>query len=87
MLVRVKNIRFKGFLFEIADSRVNALSVWNTAYLQKAIEHLKASGDSADEDLLKHIAPLGWEHVNLLGEYTFDVRDMREPGELRPLNL
>ena len=66
---------------------INALSVWNTAYLQKAIAHLKASGDSVNEDLLKHIAPLGWEHVNLLGEYTFDVRDTRESSELRPLNL
>jgi len=66
---------------------INALSVWNTAYLQKAIDHLKASGDSVNDDLLKHIAPLGWEHVNLLGEYTFDLRGTQVPNELRPLNI
>ncbi|MCL2768071.1 MAG: Tn3 family transposase [Synergistaceae bacterium] len=66
---------------------INALIVWNTAYLQKAIEHLKISGDDVNGDLLKHIAPLGWEHVNFLGEYTFDVRDTPEPNELRELNI
>jgi len=66
---------------------INALSVWNTAYLQKAIDHLKASGNSINEDLLKHVAPLGWEHINFLGEYTFDVRNTQESSELRPLNI
>lgn len=65
---------------------INAISIWNTAYLQKAIDYLKSSG-SFNEDLLKHIAPLGWEHINFLGEYTFDVRNVPESDELRPLNI
>jgi len=65
---------------------INAISVWNTAYLQKAIEHIKDSSN-IDESLLEHIAPLGWEHINFLGEYKFELRDVHETDDLRPLNL
>jgi TnpA family transposase len=65
---------------------INAISIWNTTYLQKAIEHLKQNY-TFDESLLKHIAPLGWEHINLLGEYNFDVRNVPESDQLRPLNI
>ncbi|MCE5222279.1 MAG: Tn3 family transposase [Clostridium sp.] len=65
---------------------INAISIWNTTYLQKAIDHLKQN-DAVDESLLKHISPLGWEHINLLGEYNFDVKNILESDELRPLNI
>jgi len=65
---------------------INAISIWNTAYLQKAIDYSKSKGDFNDS-LLKHIAPLGWEHINFLGEYTFDVKNVPEPDKLRPLNI
>lgn len=65
---------------------INAISIWNTTYLQKAIDYLKSTS-AFNEDLLKHIAPLGWEHINFLGEYTFDVRNVPESDELRPLNV
>ncbi|MFA9378679.1 MAG: hypothetical protein ACERKZ_18335 [Lachnotalea sp.] len=47
---------------------------------------MKANG-GFDENLLKHIAPLGWEHINFLGEYTFDVENKIETDQLRPLNI
>jgi TnpA family transposase len=65
---------------------INTISVWNTTYLQKAIDYLKSAGDLNDE-LLKHIAPLGWEHINFLGEYSFDMRNVPEAEKLRPLNI
>lgn len=65
---------------------INAISIWNTTYLQKAIDHLKEK-EIIDESLLKHIAPLGWEHINLLGEYNFDIKNIPEYDELRPLNI
>ena len=37
------------------------------------------------EDLLKHISPLGWEHINFLGEYTFDMKKVASLYSLRPL--
>lgn len=65
---------------------INAISIWNTTYLKKAIDHLKQRY-TFDESLLKHISPIGWEHIKLLGEYNFDVKNILESDELRPLNI
>ncbi|OJH20366.1 hypothetical protein BLX88_02940, partial [Bacillus obstructivus] len=62
---------------------INAISVWNTVYLGEATKELKKH-DALKEELLPHISPLGWEHINLLGEYKFDSN--RLPANmLRPL--
>jgi hypothetical protein len=65
---------------------INAISIWNTTYLQKAVEHLKQNY-TFDKSLLKHVAPLGWEHIYLLGEYNFDIRNIPKCNQLRPLNI
>lgn len=65
---------------------INAIIVWNTTYLEKALKHLKEK-EEVDESLLKHVSPLGWEHINLLGEYHFSSISNLESDELRPLNL
>lgn len=63
---------------------INAISVWNTVYLTEATKVLKEKG-TLREDLLKHISPLGWEHINFLGEYTFDKKNVTNLDSLRPL--
>ena len=63
---------------------INAISVWNTVYLTEATKLLKEKGDF-QEDLLKHISPLGWEHINFLGEYTFDMKNIASLHSLLPL--
>ena len=65
---------------------INTISVWNTVYLQKAIDHLK-SESYLDERLLKHISPLGWAHINFLGEYSFNIKNIPKHNEFRPLNI
>ncbi|WP_458413360.1 Tn3 family transposase [Schinkia sp. CFF1] len=65
---------------------INAISVWNTVYLTEATKLLKEKG-TLREDLLKHISPLGWEHINFLGEYTFDMKKITSLDSLRPLIL
>lgn len=65
---------------------INAISIWNTTYLQKAIEHIKST-KGLNENLLKHIAPLGWEHINFLGEYIFEMKSFSDISELRPLKI
>lgn len=64
---------------------INAITVWNTVYLTEATKILKAKG-LLKEQLLPHISPLGWEHINLLGEYTFDEKKVPS-NELRPLKI
>lgn len=49
----------------------------------KAVDYLKING-GFDESLLNNISPLGWKHINFLGEYKFDL-NQNEP--LKDLNL
>jgi TnpA family transposase len=65
---------------------INVISLWNTVYLQRAIEYLK-SKNRLDENLIKHISPLGWAHINFLGEYTFNQKNTSKTNEYRPLNI
>ncbi len=57
---------------------VTAIILWNTRYLNRAITTLRAVEPVPDE-LLAHLSPLGWEHVNLTGDYVWseanEVRD------------
>jgi TnpA family transposase len=65
---------------------INAISIWNTVYLSQAIEHLKTTG-KYKEELLPHISPLGWEHINFLGEYSFIPEISNPIHSLRPLRI
>jgi len=42
---------------------------WNGWSLGNIIKELVNSGKAPDPDLLKHVSPLGWEHIILTGEY------------------
>lgn len=48
---------------------VGAIILWNTVYIQKAVDYLRKTDKSFNEDLIKHLSPLGWEHINLTGDY------------------
>ena len=65
---------------------INAISVWNTVYMEKAVEELKRTGEFR-EDLMPYIWPLGWEHINFLGEYKFEGLHATSLQSLRPLNM
>jgi Tn3 transposase DDE domain len=64
---------------------VAAIILWNTRYLETAIETLRAAGRPVPDKLLRHVAPLGWEHVSLTGDYTWNSPDQPNRGHLRPL--
>lgn len=63
---------------------INAISIWNTVYLEKAVEYKREYGD-IDKNLLKHISPLNWSHINFLGEYSFQSNMALGLNEYRPL--
>lgn len=66
---------------------INVINIWNTIYLEKAIEYRKSIEEDVNEDLITHISPLGWEHINMLGEYQFKFDDNQDKEILRPLNV
>jgi TnpA family transposase len=65
---------------------VTAISLWNTRYLQRAVAMLRKSEEVPDS-LLAHLSPLGWEHVNLTGDYIWATeQDVSETIDgMRPL--
>jgi TnpA family transposase len=64
---------------------VAAIILWNTVYLGRAIDDLKAQGLPVDDNLLEHLSPLGWEHINLTGDYVWRQNRRVESGKFRPL--
>jgi TnpA family transposase len=41
---------------------VAAIILWNTIYLERAVNAMRAQGYLIDEALLKHVAPIHWNH-------------------------
>ena len=64
---------------------VNMIVLWNTLYINKAIEYLKATGVDVREEDVKRLTPLGHEHIRLTGRYDFTLTAKPETGGLRPL--
>jgi hypothetical protein len=48
-----------------------AIVHWNTVYLDRTVRQLRARGMTVPDDLLAHVAPLGWEHIGLTGDYVW----------------
>ena len=64
---------------------VSAIVLWNTVYIERAVQALRDSGKKVDDKLLVHLSPLGWEHINLIGDYTWRQSKEVERGKFRPL--
>jgi hypothetical protein len=63
---------------------VAAITLWNTVYLERTITSLRKQ-QPLDEALLPHVSPLGWEHINLTGDYTWARDQTLRHGRFRPL--
>ncbi len=65
---------------------VTAIILWNTRYLERAVQAMRQAEDVPDA-LLAHLSPLGWEHVNLTGDYVWGTTNrMSENNDgMRPL--
>lgn len=48
-----------------------AIVLWNTVYLDRTVTTLTSNGGDVDPDLLRFLSPLGREHINLTGDYTW----------------
>lgn len=59
---------------------VSAIVPWNTVYLSRAVSHLRQQGRNIPDELLKHISPLSWEHINLTGIYSWDTEQQMPEG-------
>ena len=53
--------------------------------MTEALKQLKRQGYQILDDDVARLSPLGWEHINMLGRYSFAVPEEVARGELRPL--
>ena len=62
-----------------------AIVLWNTVYLERATNVLRDRGQGVDDALLEFLSPLGWEHINLTGDYLWRSNAKVGAGKFRPL--
>ncbi|MBC5527421.1 Tn3 family transposase [Klebsiella pneumoniae] len=62
-----------------------AIVLWNTVYLERATQGLVEAGKPVDGELLQFLSPLGWEHINLTGDYVWRSSAKIGAGKFRPL--
>jgi hypothetical protein len=54
-------------------------------YLSRAIQGLKAHGLLVGDNLLEHLSLLGWEHINLTGDYVWQQNWQVKSGKISAL--
>jgi len=60
---------------------VNAIILWNTLYINAAIEQLATERYEVNPDDVARLSPLVFEHINLLGRYAFALPEPVSRGE------
>jgi TnpA family transposase len=64
---------------------VNIIVLWNTIYMEAALDQLRREGYPVRDQDVAHLSPLIYDHINVLGRYSFAVPESVARGELRPL--
>ncbi|BBN96917.1 transposase Tn3 [Deinococcus grandis] len=64
---------------------VNAIVLWNTRYIQVALDELRSIGHPVNDEDVARLTPLLHEHVSMLGKYDFTLSEDVAQGNLRPL--
>jgi len=65
----------------------NAVVLWNTMYMDAALNHMKDKGTDVSQADMSRLSPLQHSHINVLGHYSFVLTDLISEGKLRPLNI
>jgi TnpA family transposase len=66
---------------------VNIIVLWNTTYLDQALTQLHVEGLRATDEDIARLSPLGYDHLNFLGRYTFALPEEIQRGGYRPLRV
>jgi TnpA family transposase len=64
---------------------VNAIVLWNTLYMEVALQQLRAEGVPVHADDVTRLSPLVHKHINFQGRYSFALTEAVARGALRPL--
>lgn len=64
---------------------VNVIVLWNTYYMDAAVNKLSSLGQATHREDIVRLSPLGRKHINMLGRYYFLLAEPILKGELRSL--
>jgi TnpA family transposase len=64
---------------------LNAIALWNSLYIQAALDQLTREGWDISPADIARVSPLAFKHINFLGRYAFDLPQAVAGGALRPL--
>ncbi|WP_445504325.1 Tn3 family transposase [Microvirga sp. G4-2] len=84
--IRDRSFESQAFRASGLNLVVSAIIHWNTVYLGRAVDHLRRQGRIVRPEVLKHVSPLSWEHINLTGTYAWGEHPVLVDG-FRPLRL
>jgi TnpA family transposase len=64
---------------------VNMIVLWNTWYMQDALDEWRRSGQEVRPEDVERLAPLRFQHINVHGTYHFTLPESVAQGHHRPL--
>ena len=64
-----------------------AIILFNCRYLGRALDGLRARGTPADVRLIPQLSPLGWDHINLTGDYVWSSNLALDADGYMPLRV
>ena len=62
----LENQRNRSSALNLVDA---AIVLWNTVYLEHAVQALRESEKDVGDKLLQHLSPPGWKHINPTSDY------------------
>ncbi len=65
---------------------LNIIVLWNTIYMDAAIQHLRREEYPVPDSDVEKLSPLQCGHINMQGRYSFIVPESVSKGELRAFN-
>ena len=57
-----------------------AIVLWNTVQIAKVIDAMRAEGEVIPDAMLPFLSPLGWQHINLTGDYIWSEGSASSEG-------
>jgi TnpA family transposase len=64
---------------------LNIVVLWNTLYMNATLTQLRREGYVVRDEDVARLSPLIYEHINMLGRYSFVMPEAVARGGLRPL--
>jgi TnpA family transposase len=63
-----------------------AIILFNCRYLGRVVEEMRNRGTTIDPAMLSRLSPLGWDHINLTGDYVWAENVEYDAEGFAPLN-